>query len=265
MIRTLFKYERKSYTRIIIPILLLMVGLATVTRINRFVYEGSGKGGSFFALGMNLLAVFGGIIFVTALVGVLVRYYKNLFGDEGYLSLTLPVTPHQHIMAKLLGGLFVFTAVVLTIILSWAIVTSGEYLLEVIKALAYWIRKVSSDAGAGHILLFIIEFIILTFATASGWLMLFQACICVGQLAKKRRIALAVGAFFIYIIVSQNVGMVFMMSFSELVMDLIRDLDKMGAPGWHIIFWGLIGIQVIRSVVCYFVQRFILSRKVNLE
>ena len=60
-------------------------------------------------------------------------------------------------------------------------------------------------------------------------------------------------------------AMVFMMSFSELVIDLLRDLDKMGAPGWHIIFWGLIGIQVIRSVVCYFVQRFILSRKVNLE
>ena len=33
---------------------------------------------------------------------LIVRYYRNLYGDEGYLMNTLPVTPAQHVWAKLI-------------------------------------------------------------------------------------------------------------------------------------------------------------------
>ena len=44
-----------------------------------------------------------GISFATSLLTA-IRFYKNLFSDEGYLTLTLPVTRGQHLFSKTIVG-----------------------------------------------------------------------------------------------------------------------------------------------------------------
>ncbi|MGT2947778.1 hypothetical protein [Streptococcus devriesei] len=56
-----------------------------------------------FALSSALVAVFIAIFIATLLI-IIRRFYNNIFGREGYLTLTLPVSTHKTILAKLLTG-----------------------------------------------------------------------------------------------------------------------------------------------------------------
>ena len=50
---------------------------------------------------------------------IAVRFYKNLYTDEGYLMHTLPVTPRQLLVSKLtVGSLWSFLVTILTL---WAV------------------------------------------------------------------------------------------------------------------------------------------------
>lgn len=42
---------------------------------------------------------------IITLIFILMRYYKNFFTDEGYLTFTLPVTPHELLWTKLISGM----------------------------------------------------------------------------------------------------------------------------------------------------------------
>lgn len=54
---------------------------------------------------------------IATFVIIIRRFYKNVFGREGYLTLTLPVSSHQLILSKLLASLIwtVFNAIILAI------------------------------------------------------------------------------------------------------------------------------------------------------
>lgn len=52
---------------------------------------------------------------IGALLAVLRRFYTNLFGDQGYLTLTLPVKAGTHVLSKLVSGVVLMFASVLVI------------------------------------------------------------------------------------------------------------------------------------------------------
>ncbi|HEL1456462.1 TPA: ABC transporter permease, partial [Streptococcus equi subsp. equi] len=56
---------------------------------------------------LTLSLTFGSLIagsFLSTLLIIINRFNKNVFGREGYLTLTLPVTAHQIILSKLLAS-----------------------------------------------------------------------------------------------------------------------------------------------------------------
>ena len=44
-------------------------------------------------------------VFLSNTIIIIRRFYKNVFGREGYLTWTLPVTPHQILLSKHLSAL----------------------------------------------------------------------------------------------------------------------------------------------------------------
>ena len=121
MVKKLFKYEFAAFSRVLIPVYVAMGGIAVLSRILQiFSNETSASsmllGSSIFMYVIAVITAFG---FVN--VFAVVRFYKNMFTGEGYLTLTLPVTAAEHIWTKLLSAmLFNLFEIVLNIVLSTA-------------------------------------------------------------------------------------------------------------------------------------------------
>ena len=117
MLGKLLKYDIKALWKMMLPLILSALGVSVVGTIAlRIMVEMSRSSvrmenpfsGLFIAsLGMIVfVAVMGLIAFgVISTVFILYRYYKNLFTDEGYLTFTLPVTPHEILLSKTINGI----------------------------------------------------------------------------------------------------------------------------------------------------------------
>ena len=98
MLRKLLKHEFRATARIMVPLYLIVLAM------------GFGGGLSIQGLALDgrwikLACVLGcaALCIITA-VFLIWRFSHNLLGDEGYLMLTLPVSVHKHIGAKMLAA-----------------------------------------------------------------------------------------------------------------------------------------------------------------
>jgi hypothetical protein len=104
MLKKLFIYEWKAFWKVpaVINIcLLIMTVVGIVSLISPFwTLECEIMDVLMFtALMLYYLSIIAGSIAVCVYIAV--RYYKNIYTDEGYLTNTLPVTPRQLILSKL--------------------------------------------------------------------------------------------------------------------------------------------------------------------
>ncbi|MBQ2580845.1 MAG: hypothetical protein II574_04360 [Ruminococcus sp.] len=109
MLKKLLKYEfiylSKDFTRIYIT-----YG-ASVAIFSLLLLINQGTGSVVSSALVTLLAIFGIVYYIfTALLAFMTishnvrRFKKNMFSHEGYLTNTLPVTPAQHVIAKVIAG-----------------------------------------------------------------------------------------------------------------------------------------------------------------
>lgn len=114
MLGKLIKYEFKSSGRLI-PIIYLIVGLLTVTGVlltfaNLYIYT---------AIAFILLFLAGAAALVTTYVVIFLRFYHGMFGSEGYLAMTLPVTSGQLYLSKtIVAAIWLFLSNLVCIV-SW--------------------------------------------------------------------------------------------------------------------------------------------------
>ena len=99
-----FKHVVKATARLLLPLYVVIVVLTIMDRIvlNLDVFEGI----MFFIPGMltTLYVISLIAIVVVTIVMLIIRFYKNLISDEGYLMFTLPVKTHQLINAKMFAS-----------------------------------------------------------------------------------------------------------------------------------------------------------------
>jgi hypothetical protein len=105
MLPKLIRYEFKALARVLPTIYLGLVVLAVAAGIS-FHSDKSLLNGIF----ASILLIAVTALFFINLVFVIVRFRDNLLNDEGYLMLTLPVRPWEHIAAKAIGALCSFLA-----------------------------------------------------------------------------------------------------------------------------------------------------------
>ena len=114
MLGKLFKYEWKSGSRLF---LLIHGGVLLFALLSRLFLTINGGLNQAMATSENsiismiaAMIIFGIVVFIscTAIftyVYIAYRFYKNIFTDQGYLTNTLPVTPSQIIVSKMLNAL----------------------------------------------------------------------------------------------------------------------------------------------------------------
>ena len=107
MLSKLIKHELRASRRIMLPFLGAVLALSVLAGISTTAMEHQVDyswlnvvyGLIIFAFVMGVMAVC-----VVAVVMMIQRFYKNLLGDEGYVSFTLPATVDEHIFAKLISS-----------------------------------------------------------------------------------------------------------------------------------------------------------------
>ena len=246
MVKKLFKYEFLAYIRVLAPVYIAMLGVAALGRI-LMIFENDTTssdlliGSSIFMYVATVLVAFG---FVS--IYAVVRFYKNMFSGEGYLTLTLPATADEHIWAKLLSAvLFNFISVV-AFVVSFAIFAAGDVFKEVVEAALYLIK----DAEWYYIL----EFALSVVVGMVSNLLLYYACLSIGQLFKENRIAGAIGIYFAYNLALQILSTIALAILADYIGDVLEFILQRN--------YILSGIM---AVAFFFITRHIITNKLNLE
>ena len=149
-----------------------------------------------------LALVFGGLMItlgISTLILIIRRFKGSVYDRQGYLTLTLPVSEHQIIMAKLLGA-FIWS------LISSAVLVLSIYIILVIiepNSVNFLAFKDLFQQYLDSIGLYLISFIL---STISGILCIYLA-ISIGQLFNEYRTALAVLAYIVIQIVLGFVGL----------------------------------------------------------
>lgn len=160
MLAKLIKHEFKATARIFLPILgtvLVLTGAAALTvKLGGILVlpGGTGWGGPVLGLASGLLCLLTFIammaMMTAAVVVTIQRFYKNLLGDEGYLMFTLPVTPAQHITAKLaVGTVWTLLSLALAVLAAAALIFSIPGAAENGMTLARFSAAFRAEMGTG--------------------------------------------------------------------------------------------------------------------
>lgn len=269
MLGKLLKYEFKSTLRLFLPIYAAAIVFALLCRL--FISVNTLQNfwdGRLFAIVMMIYVVIILMTSVLTLVLIIQRFYKNLLKDEGYLSNTLPVSVDTHIWGKAIPAAAWYILSFIVIIASLFIMLSTKEILASFTDVSWGSSiNTSMDMPVG---LLAFELIVLMVISVFSSIMTFYAALCIGQLANNHKILLSIVAYFcLGIIVSMitiaiTSSSMFVGDGSYYTGTYANSLNI--TTGMVTQTLGVTAIiEIVIGVIYYFVARYILSRRLNLE
>lgn len=255
------KHELFALFRTLIFFIVAVLLVSIITRIFAEVSDFSEAQDFGMNLGMMLSQIFitniwlFSIIFLAyaAMILSVVIFFKSLFTGQGYLTFSLPVTPTQLLVSKLLSALIASLACALTVVLSLVIALPSAALIEFVDTVLQILSDLM-EVFASAPLLGIESVLLALVLLPTGLLYLFLIA-CIGQLFSKRRVLITIA---LYYGVSFLLSFLFILFFFPLVINLSVYVSI------HLFMWLAILIVVAFDVGSFFLMRYILTRKVNL-
>jgi len=270
MVKKLFKYEFTYYFRTFGLFLPIVLVIAAVTRAFKLFDDDKVINSITISSSSALLFMACAALLTLSVVASIVRFYKNMYSSEGYLTLTLPVTHSQHIFVKIVVAMACQAVCLFTVIVAGCIALLKDELALFLKGFNDLVKDLTYLAGGLNTTLYIIEFILLLVLAATMNMLLYYACITVGQTAKKNRILMAVGAYFVYYIATQILSTVFI-----IVLAILGGTGALNGIGlWmeayptasvHVVLLFIIGVYTAMAALFWFVTQTIMTKKLNLE
>ena len=189
-----------------------------------------------------LILVFGGLsvtLWIATIFLIIRRFKGSVYDRQGYLTLTLPVSEHQIITAKLLGGLV------------WSILSYIVFILSIL--IIFFLTPIEKDFTALYN--FISPYLsygwlyaLSLFVSSIAWILSIYLSISIGQLFNEYRTAMGILA---YIVISIVIGYI--------TFFLRVDND----------FYVMAGTEILRdlflSAIYYLGTYYILKNKINLQ
>ena len=243
MFWNLVRYEFKNVNKWFLALYAAVLSLSVIIGI-----QGSSLSSTYYqdkgvVMLVFLSLVFGGLVItlsISTLILIIQRFKGSVYDRRGYLTLTLPVSEHQILSAKLLGAFVWSLASTVVCLFSLYIIISMIQPDAFLSSFAEYMLKNYTD----NFWLALISYI---FNTLAGILCIYLS-ISIGQLFNEYRTALAVVA---YIAIQIVLGFV--------TLNLRIDFDY----NWVLSFE--IFKDLILSVGFYLGTYYILKNKVNLQ
>ena len=263
MLSKLLKYEISATARIFLPVYGLILLLAVINKFfwnSHIDYLGIPR-----AILINVYVMAIIAAFVITLLVTIQRFYKNLLGDEGYLSFTLPVKVHSHIDAKMIVTLIWIVLSVLVSIISAFIFWANADTLTGLSRMCAGIREVYQTCGLPAYLI-TLEFIILAIVGTLSSILKIYVAIVMGQLVKRHKILVGIGAYLALNIIEQTVTSILFTAFNRQILAYFELFDD-SFPILQTEMGLLICILyvAIYGVIFYSFTTWMLSKRLNLE
>lgn len=269
MVKNLYKHEFKAWLRIMSVIFGITLAMGGLLRFLQFfesdsVYYIILLGAAIFVFLMALL-----VSLSAPTVFGIVRFYRNLFTGEGYLSFTLPVTTANHLNVKVNTAVTFSLLSGLVCILSIMLATAGEVFAEICKAASYLIKQIPENISE-HLVGYCIEFLSLLVISLFAEYLFLYTCVCIGQLFRKNRILAAVGVYFGFYVLSQIFNTVLsvilvILEESALLTWLYTAIEQHPYGAAHTMLCGSVVLIGLLATVYYLICHRIIRKKLNLE
>lgn len=278
MFGRLLKHELRASSGIMLLLsgIMLGIGASAGLAVKYLVYYSSEQTDSL-ALTMLFLAailfvIFGFIALIAYSIGtwivLLIRFYRNKYTDEGYLTFTLPVSSHQILLSSYLN--IAIWTVVATLVAQLSVglailigassteLFSPEALKKILSALGtipdFYMEIIDGDVTV--VILSVLNVLI----TAMGQLMMILMSITLGAvLAKKYKILAAVGLYYVgNMAISMITGVyTFTVTFAGVFIDSVNTYS----------LYILVPTLILRTavlIISYIVTIHFMSKKLNL-
>lgn len=275
MIGKLFKYDFKALMRLLLPVYaaLLLSSVFTGISLRNAAEYSEANGDSLFrglmvgnvstsdTIAGTLIFVYIILIIAAALLTailVMVRFYKNLIDNEGYMMFAVPVKTSTHIFEKLLSALVWAVIGGLSILLSMflmAFIVSDVSMSEIIDGIISGLKSIINANLLDDVFLWLGIFIL---GTIMG-IMKIYGVIAIGQQWSNHKI---LGAFLAYIVASviENiVSRIFLIGvlYNSMMYNQELRMTSLYLPTY---------IVVVCCIAAYsLITWFLLDRKLNLE
>lgn len=260
MLSKLMKYDLKATSRLLGPLYIILLFMSI---INRFVINMNDNNEVVRIIRVFLIAAYATLILVVLVVTVfymIIRFYKNLLTDEGYLMFTLPTKTHQLITSKLLITLFWSIISIVVILISIFIVfASPDSIPTAINVIKEALAELYREFGGNGVLMFT-ELILMCLLGLVSNILLIYASIAMGQLYSKHKI---IGSFVSYMIiytVIQFLMIIIMVAFGVFIPE-VSEVSILP----QVIFPVIIVILMITCTCFYLATNYIFKRKLNLD
>lgn len=270
MLKKLISHEWHDCWRLMAVVngLVLLLAFVGVLIFNTNMYQAfQSESGGLTAVGIVLYSVLfflsiGALGFVVSLY-FYIRFYQNLYTDQGYLMQTLPVTPSMLIISKTVVAVawqFISSLVILvsigTVMIGIIGATESKSLFEAIQQI---MQNITWPEGMAY---FVFAIIFTMFVSCIFNVFLGYTAVSLGQFFRKQKvigsIACYIGLYTIIQIISSFATVFFPMVFDEINMDA-------GLTEFSVMFLILGAVLALVDVGLFYVNEYIMRNKLNLD
>lgn len=200
-------------------------------------------------------------ITLTTSLLIALRFYRNLFSKEGYLSWTLPAAPSVHLFAKFLSGYLIAAADIIIISAGVLILVTGANVTEAYRQIAPDTERILGMTLGAYALKLFLFAVIFTFTS----IIQIYFCIALGQLFQDHRVLLAIAFYFLTGFGLQILTFVLLLITGVLRPQMFSDSYSFNMRQYTDILYLITGIlSVILAVIEYAVTNYVMKRKINL-
>lgn len=265
MLGKLLKYDLKYGVKIFVlihAILFIASILGRIFFMNRIDFEHAD------GIMVSSLVIFSAVMMFLYMVVcfstwllIAIRFYRNLFTREGYLSWTLPVSGIQQLWAKILSGCIWFILDCIICALGVLILVTGKNVTDAYSTIA---PEVTKELGM-TISSFGLSIFVITLVSSIGSVILVYFCITMGQLFPAHRVLGALAVYFIYSIVVQIISSIILVAMGLFPNYLDSKITTQNPADYMLTIFGVsMAIMAVTTVIQYIVIHYIIKNKINL-
>ena len=202
MLGKLMKYEFRATAIYFLPIYVVLVLVSGLRYVVSLISQKFSNGFSAFS-GFSLSAIYLLLalgLAITTFIVIIIRFYKNLLGTEGYLMFTLPVSVEQNILAKLIPSVV------------WFFGSCVLGMLTIAPAMGLRFNDNPFTIFTGIRLGDVPEIllaVLMVIGSIAGTFLFYYLCMCIGQMFNSHRFLVSAGAYIVIQTVLQILGIAF--------------------------------------------------------
>ena len=263
MLKKLLKHDLKWIFKLLVVFYSIALVFSIFTRIflsidGSTIFNVLGK----ICSGVTISFIFN--ILINNIMRCWARFAKNLYGDESYLTHTLPINKKTIFASKFLMGIITMFVSVFVILLTLFIAYYSKENIEWLKISLNIIASIYNSTVIKLLLvIFLVFFLEMVFTVFAGYI-----GILIGHRSNDKRIIKSIIYGFITYILTQTLTLIIMFIFgifNKDIMNLFTTNNIINIDILKIIMYGAIAIYVIYIIIYYIIGLKLFKKGIDVE